>query len=363
MTPQPGEKVLDLCAGPGGKATHIAARMQGQGILVANEFTPNRAKILAENMERMSITNALILNEHPKKLAELFPRYFDRILVDAPCSGEGMFRKDPEACGEWSLDSVAMCAERQVEILASALKMLVPGGTLVYSTCTFSPEENEQSVARILQTHPGLEVVQPPNQRIFSPGRPTWSKTTDETSLAKTVRIWPHLLEGEGHFVALLRYNYDSGHFGQAHRACKISPVPKESTSLWQEFAAANLNEFSAHGVFQQYADHLYLTPSELPNLNGIRVVRPGWHLGMVKKNRFEPSHALALGIKPEAARNTVSLSAGDPDVLNYLQGQTLNFPAAKGWNLVCVDGYPLGWGKHDGEQLKNHYPKGLRWT
>jgi len=361
LDPQPGEKVLDLCAAPGGKSTHIAARLNGQGVLVANEFTPNRAKILAENMERVGVTNAVILNERPQKLAQRFSGFFDRILVDAPCSGEGMFRKDPAACSEWSLENAARCSERQGEILAAAIEMLGPGGSLVYSTCTFSPEENEQIIERLMEHYPNLELIPPPSLRLFSPGRPEWSKSGN-AALANTVRIWPHKAEGEGHFIALLKS--DLSHLRRKNPPSRNANLaPKESVALWQKFASENLPKLEKQGTFIQFADHLYLSPEGLPDLSGIKVVRPGWHLGVLKKNRFEPSHALALGLKPDQTQKSLKLTAQDQNLFNYLKGESIRLAGDKGWNLLCVDDYPIGWGKHDGSSLKNHYPKGLRWN
>lgn len=368
LQPQPGERILDLCAAPGGKATHIAARMKGKGLIIANEYIPARAKILAENLERFGVTNSVVLNEHPQRLAAVFPQYFDRILVDAPCSGEGMFRKDPTACSEWSTANVANCAKRQLEILDSAMSMLKAGGTLVYSTCTFSPEEDEQIVQALLDKYPQLELCSLPTQSLFSSARPEWGNGTNASELAKAVRLWPHRLSGEGHFIAVFKLNTAINskadrQEGQKKLKAKVATPPVEGIKLFVAFAADNLNGFTADGQFIQFADHLYLSPPGLPDLSGIRVVRPGRHLGVIKKNRFEPSHALALSLTRKLSGKQINLSLDDPQTLAYLQGETLKLSAQKGWNLVTVDGFPLGWGKYDGDLLKNHYPKGLRWV
>lgn len=358
LDPRPGEKVLDLCAAPGGKSTHIGARMQGQGLLVANEYVSSRAKILAENIERCGLSNAVVLNEPPQKLAAKFQAFFDKILVDAPCSGEGMFRKEPESCTQWSLDNVAMCSRRQVEILHSALAMLRPGGTLLYSTCTFAPEENEQVIEEILTTYPDLRLL-PVTLPGLSPARPQWGQRS-LPALKNALRFWPHLADGEGHFLALL--HKEKGDQPEIRRrAANPGSIIPENLRLWQEFSAHHLTQLNLSGILQQFAEHIYLTPQELPDLAGIKVVRAGLHLGMLKKNRFEPAHALALSLKTEQSRNTIKLT--DREAYSYLHGETLTISGNKGWNLIAINGYPLGWGKHDGQVLKNHYPKGLRWV
>ncbi len=362
LNPQPGERVLDLSAAPGGKATHIGARLRGQGLLVANEPVPGRAKILAENLERFGVTNSLVLNEYPQKLLPIFPEYFDKILLDAPCSGEGMFRKEPSVCLEWSLTAVSRCAQRQLDILQIAQAMLRPGGSLVYSTCTFSPEENEQVIEQILKKHARLRAVSPAASEHFSPGRPEWAGGT--SSLASTLRLWPHRLEGEGHFIALLRKDPDSPSLSQEYKTQTrpLSPAASTTVRLWEDFAAHNLENITVRGEYVQFAEYLYLLPQALPDLGGTKITRPGWLLGVAKKNRFEPGHALALGISAGQCRRVVNLAVDSPQVLSYLQGHPLRLAGEKGWTLVTVAGFPLGWGKHDGHSLKNHYPKGLRW-
>ena len=200
---KPGERILDLCAAPGGKSTQIACAMEGRGTLVCNEIHPARARILSENVERMGITNALVLNETPERLSGRFEEYFDRILVDAPCSGEGMFRKNDAALEEWSEENVQLCAGRQAQILDAAAGMLKPGGRLVYSTCTFAPEENEGSISRFLERHPDFELLSMPLTEGMEPGRGEWTEHPAE-DIGYTIRLWPHKVQGEGHFVAVL---------------------------------------------------------------------------------------------------------------------------------------------------------------
>lgn len=333
---QPGERVLDLCAAPGGKSTQIAAALQGKGLLISNEIHPARAKILSENIERMGIRNACVTNETPQHLSQLFPEYFDRILVDAPCSGEGMFRKNEEACGEWSPENVELCADRQDEILDCAAQMLLPGGRLVYSTCTFAPQENEGSINRFMERHP-------------------------EFSLVKTLRLWPHHIQGEGHFAAVLE---KAGSMPVGYQAISAGGFVREAGKKDLEECIAFCKEFlqvQLPGKYIKFGEHIYLVPEDMPNLQGLKVLRPGLHMGTLKKNRFEPSHALALALAPDEAVNVWNLSLEDDTVRAYLNGQTFSASGEKGWYLICVDGFSLGWGKLAGGIMKNHYPKGLR--
>ena len=337
LDPQPGERVCDLCAAPGGKTTQIAGRMQGEGLLLCNEINPKRAKILSRNIERMGVANALVTNEHPARLAEKYPSFFDRVLIDAPCSGEGMFRKEEAAVTDWSQETVEMCARRQAEILHSGAALVAPGGRLVYSTCTFAPEENEQTIEKFLHAHPEFapEAVEAP-----------WF-TPVGTGM---FRLWPHKLLGEGHFVAVLRKT-DSEQSDVPEE--KGQKLPKEWTAFARELEIC-LPEGKA--IF--FGQSLFWTPAELPELRGIKVLRPGLELGEVKKDRFEPAHALALWLK--TAANTEDLLPEGNAIQAYMRGETIPCQT-RGWTLVRADSYSLGWGKGDGKVLKNHYPKGLR--
>lgn len=357
LKPNPGEKVLDLCAAPGGKTTQIAAKMKQQGLLVANEIVSSRAKVLSQNVERMGITNAVVLNEKPERLVDRFETFFDRILVDAPCSGEGMFRKDPDVCKEWSLAQVDACSRRQLHILDCASQMLKPGGRLVYSTCTFSPEENEQVIQTFVNKHSEFEIERVDVLSGFESGRREWADDGD-SQVERTIRIWPHRTKGEGHFIAVLRKTDGSTSSGY-----KPSAKSKATRKLLQEyftFASEHLKK-TPEGNFQLFGDQLYLVPVEMPSLEGLKAVRPGWHLGTLKKNRFEPSHALALSLKPEQVKRAVKFDVSE--IIPYLKGESLNMEGEKGWYLVHVNGYSIGWGKLANRVLKNHYPKGLRWT
>ncbi len=361
---RPGERILDLCAAPGGKSTQLAAAMKGRGLLVSNEIHPARAKILSENIERMGIRNACVTNENPQHLAEFFPEFFDRILVDAPCSGEGMFRKNEEACEEWSSENVILCAARQDEILDCAAGMLRPGGRMVYSTCTFAREEDEGSVERFLSRH-------------------------SEFACLEMKRLWPHKVKGEGHFAAVLIKEGTASPYGRKPDTAGVQrdAYPRDAYLMeLEEFAVfiedslnsgencgikeilqAGLCKHSdtgtgLHGTrYLQFGDNLYLMPEGLPSLKGLKVIRPGLHLGTLKKKRFEPSHALALTLAESDAKRVWKLDSSDKEVLAYLNGQTFAAEGEKGWYLICVDGYSLGWGKLAGGVMKNHYPKGLR--
>ena len=366
---QPGERVLDLCAAPGGKSTQIAAALQGKGLLVCNEIHPARAKILSENIERMGVRNACVTNETPMRLTEAFPEYFDRILVDAPCSGEGMFRKNEAACEEWSPENVELCANRQDEILDCAARMLRPGGRLVYSTCTFAPLENEGTISRFVDRHPEYEILSTKKiKETFGQtgcdGVPAWTDKPVE-GIADTLRLWPHLIQGEGHYAAVLQKqgnrteDYQRLTPGGLERGISEKVLVKEWADYFS-FAKESLTaQFS--GEYLKFGDNLYLMPQNMPAIKGLKVLRPGLHLGTLKKNRFEPSHALALALSPRDAVHVWNLDAKESFVYAYLNGQTFPAEGEKGWYLICVDGFSIGWGKLAGGIMKNHYPKGLR--
>ena len=337
LEPQPGERICDLCAAPGGKSTQIAGRLMGEGFLLCNEINPKRAKILSRNIERMGIANALVTNEHPGRLAERLPGYFDRVLIDAPCSGEGMFRKEEAAVTDWSPETVQMCARRQREILDAGAKLVRPGGRLVYSTCTFAPEENEQAVAEFLDGHPDFEP-----ELVNAP----WFTPSGEGQF----RMWPHKLLGEGHFGAVLRRKGEESATGSTDAGEKL---PK----LWTEFAAKMGITLPA-GKAVTFGASLYWAPPHMPSLKGLKVTRPGLELGELKKDRFEPAHGLALWL--HNCNFVEDLRSDEKRTEEYLSGNVISSDK-KGWCLVTVDGYSIGWGKGDGRQLKNHYPKGLR--
>ena len=525
LDPKPGQRVLDLCAAPGGKSTQIAGRMQGRGILVSNEINAGRAKILSENIERMGIGNAMVLNETPQNLSARFEGWFDRILIDAPCSGEGMFRKNEDAVTNWSPENVRLCADRQDEILDNAASMLAPSGRLVYSTCTFAPDEDEGTIYRFLLRHPEFRVVEVPLYEGMDHGNPSWAliDTSDESTwtmpdlqdnaastqddkdyglegcldevktnkeklnkdnlnkeklnkdvadqLANCIRLWPHHLKGEGHFLAVLeRVNENSdvdvkinsakeageqhgndmgqeadesvsdidqkaptitycpGGFQRGIRIEQRNPLyssclgediddfeskganasggaekidsdsadkkPKKklkakdrrlmdknagraqnkalkggsdlelAKKLWEEFAGEVLSESGMdrfYGTLFTFGENVYLAPFLMPSTDRLKVMRPGLHLGTMKKGRFEPSHSLALFLRKEDVKNSHDYPSDSKEIKDFTSGLSLTASLDNGWYLILTDGCSLGWAKSDGRRLKNHYPKGLR--
>ncbi len=395
---KPGEKVLDLCAAPGGKSTQIGVALQGKGLLICNEIHPARAKILSENIERMGIRNAIVTNETPERLRNVFTGYFDKILVDAPCSGEGMFRKNEDARKEWSPENVELCAQRQADILDCAAQMLRAGGRLVYSTCTFAPEENEGSIKGFLERHKDFAIVEAGVPEGFCAGNPAWSKvfnmtmesaaaalmkpegaaprgpecdalmeSTDNTlpeqgtqGIEHTLRIWPHKVNGEGHFLAVLQ---KAGNLEEAEVRSLYGlekGLGEKDCEEYLRFAKETLKEMPK-GVYLKFGDQLYLGPENMPSIRKLKVLRPGLHLGTLKKNRFEPSHALALAMNRGEVVRSYDLTIADSSAAAFIGGQTFPAEGEKGWYLITVDGYSLGWGKAAGGIMKNHYPKGLR--
>ncbi|WP_051212089.1 RsmB/NOP family class I SAM-dependent RNA methyltransferase [Butyrivibrio fibrisolvens] len=537
LDPKPGQRVLDLCAAPGGKSTQIAGRMQGRGILVSNEINAGRAKILSENIERMGIGNAMVLNETPQNLSARFEGWFDRILIDAPCSGEGMFRKNEDAVTNWSPENVRLCADRQDEILDNAASMLAPSGRLVYSTCTFAPDEDEGTIYRFLLRHPEFRVVEVPLYEGMDHGNPSWAliDTSDESTwtkpdlqdnaastqddqdyglegcldevkinkeklnkdnlnieklnkevadqLANCIRLWPHHLKGEGHFLAVLervnensdvdvkinsakeagelhgndmgqeadesvndisqeageqsvsdidqkaptitycpggfqrgirieqRNPHDSSYLGEdiydsdskgANVSGNIEKIDSDSADkkskkklkakdrrlmdknagraqnkalkggsdlelakkLWEEFAGEVLSESGMdrlYGTLFTFGENVYLAPFLMPSTDRLKVMRPGLHLGTMKKGRFEPSHSLALFLRKEDVKNSHDYPSDSKEIKDFTSGLSLTASLDNGWYLILTDGCSLGWAKSDGRRLKNHYPKGLR--
>lgn len=431
---RPGETVLDLCAAPGGKSTQIAAYLQGKGLLVSNEIHPARAKILSQNIERMGAANVIVTNHDARTMAEWLPEFFDKIIVDAPCSGEGMFRKEPEARKEWTPDSPRQCSRRQKEILGYAAAMLKPGGRLVYSTCTFAPEENEGTMEAFLRDHTEFFIEDPRSRKkdfaAFGQGRPDWVDEGGRKELEGTCRLWPHKIHGEGHYLAVLgkRAAGEGKGTSAANRSGKTGKKKGKgsgernggnalkgmgSRELEKVFRAFCQDVFCAgdwkideeefkdrekmmdrgrsadremfEDRFMFFGEQLYAVPEPMPDIRGKKVLRPGLHLGSFKKNRFEPSHALALYLNIDQVKQYVNLDSRGAWVIRYLKGEALpveevlsdgkkkflvsmdsekKFLAdmASGWVLVAVDGYSLGWAKLAGGRLQNHYPKGLRW-
>ena len=342
LNAQSGERILDLCAAPGGKSTQIAAALGGSGLLVSNEPEPARAKVLAANLERMGVRNAAVTNAYPDALAARWPEYFDALLCDAPCSGEGMFRRDPDARAEWKSGAPAGCAKRQAEILDRAAELVRPGGRLVYSTCTFNRNENEDTIAAFLARHPE-----------FAPE--DFSLPGVGASQGGCIRIWPHRQRGDGHFAAKLR---KAGSAGRKEapaipmdRECAalIDRLEREVCTLPQELKAR-----IAH-----LGDYLYAIPAECPDSKGLKLASAGLCLLRIGRNYIEPAHALAMALDASLVRQRMELD--DRQAQRYLAGEALDCEGRKGWTWISWHGMPLGWGKASNGQMKNHLPKGLR--
>lgn len=338
--PKPGEKVLDLAAAPGGKSTHLAAFMMQKGLLWSNEIFMSRAKMSSENIERLGVQNAIVSSQTPAELSARLPLFFDKILLDAPCSGEGMFRKDPDAMAYWHSDYPAENAQRQREILHETVKMLRPGGELVYSTCTFSPEEDEQMIAWLLDTYPEFELlpIDKPAGSGIANGRPEWadsdfvnygvtttSQTQNRSELLKTARLWPHHLNGEGHFVAkLIKKSTTVSSTETVIKKLKPAELNRDQKQLIADFGESTFQQFDIENrQFLLFGDRLFLAPESTPDLNGLRILRPGLEIGSFKKNRFEPAHALALAVSPSQVKQQFNLV--DQDWADYAHGDVIS--------------------------------------
>lgn len=369
VAPGPGDWVLDLAAAPGGKATHLGALLRGSGLLVANEAVGGRVRSLGENLERCGVPNALVTNEAVETLGARWGGLFDCVLLDAPCSGEGMFRKSQDALAMWSEATVMRCAGRQEGLLDAAAALVKPGGVLVYSTCTFAPEENEGAVARFLRAHPDFATL-PLTLPGAAPGRPDWVTGGAGLGLERAARFWPHRTPGEGHFVVRLGRAGDAvtGVPEVRRMRADYPPLPRHIRAVWEAFVRETFPENPTVGLSEDRpltlaGDRLIAAPAAAPPLRGLRVLRSGLWLGTPKKGRFEPSHSLALALPPEAvaAARRLELSPGDPQLPRYLQGDVLDVPGEDGWRLVTTAGFALGWGRLVKGTVKNFYPRGLR--
>ena len=361
---EPGERVLDVCAAPGGKATELGAKLKGEGVLIANDISNSRARGLLKNLELFGIGNMMVISEEPGKLVEYFPEYFDKILIDAPCSGEGMFRKDKKMVKAWEEHGPEFFSKLQRSIITQAAAMLKPGGMILYSTCTFDPLENEKTVEYLLETCPEFKICDMEGYEGFCEGIPKYVEDHSE-EYRKTVRIFPHKMQGEGHYLALVKKGDDN-----TERKNEKTAKPKSGAKKLPEELEQFLKEL-AWDVDKFRLDireeRVYYMPENLPMLKGVRFLRSGLLLGEVKKNRFEPSQALAMCLKKEEYPRILDLPVSDDRVIKYLKGETLDVEditsrKEKGWYLVCVDGYPLGFGKLANQTLKNKYLPGWRW-
>ncbi len=344
LNPQPGERILDLCAAPGGKSGQIAGRMMGRGFLLSNEIEFSRARILLGNLERLGFSNTCITSAPSNALANALPGFFDAVLVDAPCSGEGMFRRDPDAVNEWTENSPAGCAERQAEILNNAAKLVRPGGRMVYSTCTFNRYENERTMEVFLERHPE-----------FKAGEFTLPGVGD--SVNGCIRLWPHKIDGEGHFAALL---LKTGGKEIKYPGNTESKGAKNAMELLKKDAF----EGAFDGVLNLDGDQLSLSPKDAPDLKllsqkGIRLLRAGLPLCRVGKGFVVPDHALAMAMKHTDAKRVYDMD--EKTAVRFMEGEEIGADTEKGWTLMTYKNMPLGWGKASQGAIKNHLPKGLR--
>lgn len=353
---EPGDKVLDLCAAPGGKTTELGAKLQKKGVLFSNDISISRTKALLHNIELNGIPNIVVMSEESSKLAPRLEGYFDKILVDAPCSGEGMFRKDPAMVKAWGPEKVELYSSIQREIIVDAAKMLKPGGLMIYSTCTFAPEENEQSMEYLLEQCPEMSLVELPMYEGFDQGHPEWSKTGRE-DLKRCRRLWPHRIEGEGHFVALLKKDENA-------ETRRVRPYPYKGAKLPEEITDCikETNLQLDPKRMEIHEDRVFYMPEGLPDLKGFRIVRAGLFLGNLKKKRFEPSQPLAMAFGEGEGYERVNLSLEDENLIRYLKCETISVEGPKGNVLVCLEGRPLGFGKLANGTLKNKYRPSWRW-
>ena len=361
---KPGDCVLDLCAAPGGKSTELGAKLDGKGILISNDISNSRAQALLKNIELFGISNAVVMSEAPYKLSKKLPGFFDKILIDAPCSGEGMFRKDPSVMKAWNEKSNDTYAALQREILGFAVNMLKPGGRLMYSTCTFSPKENEESVSFVLDNFPDMRLIDIEPYEGFEGGITVYGNKSPK--LEKCVRIWPHKMHGEGHFLAYFEKKPSEYHNTVLPAKNDISIKElKKQTELFEFLSHVRVNFDISRINIRPNGSVTYL-PENMPDLSGLRLMRTGLLLGEIKKNRFEPSQALAMSLKDSQFDNCISFSADDPNTIKYLKGETIDIDGShslkNGWCLVCVEHYPLGFAKLNGCTLKNKYLSGWRW-
>lgn len=351
---EPGDRVLDMCAAPGGKSTQLAARMKQEGVLVSNDISASRVKALLKNLENFGNRNGIVTSETSERLASKWPGYFDKILIDAPCSGEGMFRKNESATKSWEAYGVKHCASLQRMILEDAVTLLKSDGMILYSTCTFSPEENEGMIDEFLKKHPDFKVMPLEPVGGIMHGRPDFIDA--DPQLEGALRLWPHHLEGEGHFVCLLqRTGGEAGSCPVYSKQKRLKDYP-DAWAFMEEYT-----HLSGDMPVTEISGKLYSIPEDAPELKGVRVIRGGLLLGELKNKRFEPSHVLTLAYPKEMFKNIIEWRLEDEAIMRYLKGETILQDEPKGYYVVCVEGYPLGWVKAQKGMLKNQYPPSWR--
>ena len=377
---QPGQRVLDLCAAPGGKATALGAKLKGSGVLAANDISASRCRALLKNLEVFGIPNAVITNEVPARLGERFPAFFDRILVDAPCSGEGMFRKEEAVARAWYPEKNAECAKIQKDLIVRAADMLRDGGHMLYSTCTFSPAENEEVIAFLLRERPQMHLIPIPGFEGFAEGisgAGPYKSGLGDPDAARCVRIWPHRMRGEGHFLAMLQkgeetaagdfcaslpaFSYEEGLPAAGRRERRRA---QELVEAFCRDSALQIPGYAPEKLYLR-GDMVFMAALPEKELKRISCIRNGLLLGELKKDRFEPSQALAMALSGAAPAARLDLGLQDDRIIRYLKGETLTLAAEEctgnGWKIVSAGGYPLGWAKETGAVLKNKYLAGWR--
>ncbi|MCI8804992.1 MAG: SAM-dependent methyltransferase [Clostridiales bacterium] len=346
---EPGDRVLDLCAAPGGKSTQAGAKLKGEGILVSNDISASRCRALLHNIEAAGISNAVVTNETPKKLADKFQGFFNKIIVDAPCSGEGMFRKDKDAIRSWEEHKSEVCCSLQRDILRNAAKMLSKGGVIAYSTCTFAPEEDEGMINEFLSEHCDFDIIEIDKSKGFDRGRSEWVLNCRK-DIDLCGRLWPYKIKGEGHFLALLRKRGSDEEINLKKAANADLKLLNYYYDFMDKFMNIKINDnLEVHG------HSLMRIPLNI-DFKGIRVVRGGLYIGDFKTKRFEPSQSFAMSLKKEDVKYTVDFALDNPSLIRYLKGESFEVESNDGWNLICVDGFPLGWGKVQKGRMKNKY-------
>ncbi len=352
----PGDRVLDLCAAPGGKSTELGAKLRGEGILVSNDVSISRTKALIRNIEMFGIRNSVILCTEAKHMVSSLTGYFDKILVDAPCSGEGMFRKGNNEIKNWEQKGSEPYAKLQREIADDAVKLLKPGGMMLYSTCTFSPEENEQVIEHLLTENDDLSLVPMKMCEGFDCGHPEWTLTGRE-DIKKCIRLWPHRIKGEGHFLALLQKAPGEAPVPAGEKYSRVKPT-KETEEFFRDcHMKVDWNRI------QEHQGKLFYLKEDFPKLTGVRILRKGLFLGEMKKGRFEPSQPLAAALYPEEYDKYISFDLEDERTIRYLKCETLNVDTdTEGIHLIGTGRFPMGWGKIKKGRMKNKYASSWRW-
>lgn len=345
---QKDDYILDMCAAPGGKTCYVASLLQDSGLVIANDINASRASILSSNVERFGLKNTIVTSAAPKQITKQLPEYFDKIILDAPCSGEGMFRKLDQAIDTWSMDKVKECASIQKELILEAYTALKPGGTLVYSTCTYSKEENEDIVDYLLENHPDMHLIPIPLQHGMVGG----------INHKECCRLYPHKHFGEGHFIALFKKEEKESHTNRI--ILQESTIKKDQMVLLNQFYKDYLTLPTPRHIFNSQ-QHLYEIKPYFPKLEKVKILRQGLYLGECKKGRFEPSYALSHCLNKNMVKQSYTFSADSQEITRYLKGETLEGTNQKGYGVIYVDDYPLSFYKESNGMIKNQIPKGLR--